>query len=226
MIRPRHISTTMLSTIALLLMAGANATPGKWVSLYNGRDLTGWHFEGSGAKPEAWRAEGEVLSCKGHAMCYLATDKEYGDFELRLEYRASEGANSGVGIRFPRGMWPSTDGMEIQILDDNSPKNKGTKPKELCGAIYSFVGPKPHPEKPAGEWNKMRIRCEGPDIQVWLNDVEVIHENLDQHDEKGKGPLPLSKRPRSGLVGLQCHYDPIDFRKIEIREITPESKGR
>src|SRR5690242_20496311 len=82
-------------------------TPGAWVKLYNGKDLTGWHTEGDRAKIDAWQPEGQILSCKGTAVGYLASDKEYGDFELKLDYRASKGANSGVGIRFPRGKWPS-----------------------------------------------------------------------------------------------------------------------
>ena len=217
---PRLSPITLLILILLSIPAIADTgKPGPWMKLYNGKDLTGWHTEGSGAKIGAWQPEGEILSCKGASIGYLASDMDYGDFELKLDYRASKGANSGVGIRFPRGKWPSTDGMEIQILDEKDPKNKDTKPKEFCGAVYSFIPPKARPSKPAGEWNSMRIRCQGPNIEVRINNVEVIHENLDLHDEQGKGSLPLSKRPHSGLVGLQCHYDAIDFRKIEIREI-------
>jgi len=193
--------------------------PGPWVNLYNGKDLTGWHTEGSGAKISAWQPEGDTLSCKGKSIGYLSTDKEYGDFELKLEYKSPKGANSGVGIRTPPGKWPSTDGMEIQILDDQDPNFKDANPNTLNGAIYSFVQPKEHPAKRAGAWNSMRILCKGPDIDIWINNVEVIHENLDLHEEKGKGNLPLAKRPRSGLIGLQCHYDPIDFRRIEVREL-------
>src|SRR5438128_593825 len=102
--------------------------PGPWVKLYNGKDLTGWHTEGSGAKIESWQPEGEILSCKGKSIGYLSTDKEYGDFELKLDYRLPKGGNSGVGIRTPAGKWPSTDGMEIQIIDDPDPQYKGAKP--------------------------------------------------------------------------------------------------
>lgn len=212
-------SLAVLSTMGVREAAAWPGKPGKWVKLYNGKDLSGWHTEGDRAKLDAWHPEGEVLSCKGAAMGYLAADKEYGDFELKLDYRASKGANSGIGIRFPRDKWPSTDGMEIQILDDRDPKNKDVKPKELCGALYSFIPPKAHPAKSAGEWNSLRILCQGPNIQIWINNVEILHEDLSLHNEKGKGDLPLSMRPRTGLIGLQCHYDPIDFRKIEIREI-------
>lgn len=213
------LSLVLAALTAVSPSAQAAGKPGKWARLYNGKNLEGWHTEGDAAKLDSWKPDGDVLVCRGGGMGYLASDKEYGDFELRLEYRLAPGTNSGVGIRFPRGKWPSTDGMEIQLLDDEAPKNKNTKPKELCGAIYSFVAPKPHPTHPAGEWNKLRIRCEGPQIQVWINDAEVIRENLDQNNQKGKGSLPLSQRPRAGLIGLQCHYDPIDFRKVEVREL-------
>lgn len=212
-------AVTVCAAFSAAALAHHGVKPGPWVKLYNGKDLAGWHTEGDRAKLGAWHADGDILICKGGGMGYLAADSEYGDFELKLEYRASKGANSGVGIRFPHGKWPSTDGMEVQILDDGDPKNKNTQPKELNGAIYSFIAPKAHPAKPAGKWNRMRIRCEGSNIAAWINGIEVIHEDLEQHNEKGKGDLPLSKRPRSGLIGLQCHYDPIDFRKIEIREL-------
>ncbi len=209
----------LLASASTATLAQNNAKPGAWTRLYNGRNLTGWHSEGKGSKLDVWKANGEFLTCVGGTSGYLAADKEYGDFELRLEFRIPKGANSGVGIRFPRGGWPSTDGMEIQILDDADPRYKDVKPDQACGAIYSFVAPKAHPARPAGEWNRLRIRCRGAEISVWINSVEVIHENLDTHNEKGKGELPLSKRPRAGLVGLQCHTDPIDFRRIEIREL-------
>jgi len=215
----------MWPVLAMVVLANpafaqiSSSKPGPWQKLYNGKDLSGWHAEGTDAKLDIWKPNGELLTCTGGKINYIATDKEYSDFELKLEFRIPKGANSGVGIRFPRGGWPSTGGMEIQILDDTDPQYKDLNPNQACGSIYSFVAPKSHPAKPAGTWNSMRIRCQGPDIQVWINNKEVIHENLDTHNEKGKGDLPLSKRPRTGLIGLQCHTDPIDFRKVEVREL-------
>src|SRR5687767_1939312 len=112
---------TRRTLLALLLAAGAAAEAG-FVKLYNGTDLGGWHVEKG--KIEAWKANGELISCVAPGGGYLATDKEYGDFELRLEYRIGPAGNSGVGLRFPKGGWPSTDAMEIQILDDTSPRYK------------------------------------------------------------------------------------------------------
>lgn len=191
---------------------------GEWVKAYNGKDLSGWHVESG--KLEAWQARGETLSCVKPGGGYLALDKEYADFELRLEYRLPPAGNSGIGIRFPRGGWPSTDGFEIQILDDEHPMYKNLKPDQANGSIYTHIAPKSRPQKPAGEWNRYEVRCQGPHVHVKLNGVEIINANLDEYqDSLGKGKIPLGKRPRKGLVGLQSHGDPVDFRNIEIREL-------
>jgi hypothetical protein len=202
------------ASLALALLPAGAAEP---VRLYNGRDLTGWHVESG--KLESWKANGEMISCVLPGGGYLATDKEYGDFELRLEYRIPPAGNTGVGIRFPRGGWPSTAGMEIQILDDADPRYKNLKPTHRNASIYTFVGPKVNPAKPPGEWNRLVIRCKGPLVVVELNGVETSRVNMDEHQEPGKGTIPLSKRPRKGLVGLQSHGDKVDFRNIEITEL-------
>lgn len=192
--------------------------PAGWVRLYNEKDLSGWHVEGDAAKLSSWKTDGPVLSCiKGSG--YLARDEEYGDFELRLEYRLPPAGNSGIGIRFPRGGWPSTDGMEVQLLDDAAPQYRDLKPEQANGSIYTFVAPIAHPAKPAGEWNKIEVRCKGPVVEVKINGKKVTSANMDEITSPGKGKTPLNKRPRAGLVGLQCHNDPVDFRNIEIRRL-------
>lgn len=204
-------------TLLAVLTGTATAAEGPFERPYNGKDLSGWHVESG--KMEAWQANGELLSCVKPGGGYLALNREYGDFELKLEYRLPPAGNSGVGVRFPRGGWPSTMGMEVQLLDDAAPRYKNLGAQHRNGSIYSFLGPKSNPGKPAGEWNQLRIRAQGPRLQVWINDVEVQNVNLDQETKKGKGELPLSQRPRRGLVGLQSHGDPVDFRNIEIREL-------
>ena len=70
-----------------------------------------------------------------------------------------------------------------------------------------------------GEWNLYEITCDGPKVIVVLNGIEVVNINMDEHTV-GEGNLtPLSERPRSGHVGVQCHNTGVDFRRIEIREL-------
>ena len=206
-----------LAIVTMTLVAAMGAAASDWVKPYNGKDLSGWHVESG--KLEAWKANGEMVSCVTPGGGYLALDKEYGDFDLRLEYRLPKAGNSGVGLRFPRGGWPSTMGMEIQLLDDDAPQYANLGAVHRNGSIYSFVAPKVKAGKPAGEWNKIEIHCQGPRVVIKINDQEVQNVNLDEQTQKGKGEKPLNERPRRGLVGLQSHGDPVDFRNIEIREL-------
>lgn len=199
-------------------LAGNTVQAADWVTLYNGTDLSGWHAERG--KITAWKANGELISCTGGGGGYLATDKEYGDFELRLQYKIGPGGNSGIGIRFPRGGWPSTDAMEIQILDDDHPNYAKLKDDQRNGSIYTHSAPKARAHKPAGEWNEMYVRCQGPHVLIRLNGVEIQNANLDDFaDSLGKGKVVLAKRPRRGLIGLQNHNSLVDFRKVEVREL-------
>lgn len=214
LVTPSHFGLAIAGVLALATVAVAAPD---FMALYNERDLAGWHVESG--KLEAWRAEGDLLSCVKPGGGYLATDAEYDDFELRLEYRLPPGGNSGVGIRFPRGGWPSTDGIEIQLLDEDPDRNHDLKPVQANCAVYSFVPPKERAAKPSGEWNRLTIRCQGPRLYVRLNGVEVQDVDLEKQTAKGKGKLSLAQRPRRGLIGLQSHGDPVSFRQIEIRPL-------
>lgn len=206
----------------LLVTAAIAAQPAArsdhFVPLYNGRDFTGWHV--NQGKWDPWQARPEMISFTGQGGGSLQTDREYGDFELCLEYRISRGGNSGIGIRVPPDGWPSTDGFEIQILDDDDPRYARLKPEDKHGAIYKHAAPKAHPFRPAGEWNRIVVRCQGPHVVITVNDVAIHDRNLDDFKESfGKGKIPLGKRPRKGQIGFPSHGDPVDFRNIEIREL-------
>jgi 3-keto-disaccharide hydrolase len=188
-----------------------------FVKLYNGKDLGGWHVQSG--KLEAWKANGEMISSVSPGGGYLTSDKQYGDFELRLEYRIPPRGNSGIGIRYPPGGHPSTAGMEIQLLDDDAPQYKNLKPSQFNGSIYKLVAPKARAAKPAGEWNKLAIRCQGPMIVIHLNGTEIQKVNADEHTTAEGDLVPLARRPRKGCIGLQSHGDPVDFRGLEIKEL-------
>jgi hypothetical protein len=179
--------------------------------------LKGWHVQNG--KPEVWKVDGNVIRCVAPGGGFLTTDREYGDFEVSLEYRIPPGGNTGVGIRYPPGGHPSTTGMEIQILDDDAPKHRNLKPSQYNGSIYHLVAPKAKAAKPAGEWNRLVIRCQGPRIEVHLNGVEIQNVNADDYPTAENNLVPLAKRPRKGCIGLQSHGDPVEFRSVSIREL-------
>src|SRR5438552_1178043 len=111
--------------------------------LFNGKDLTGWKVS-KGGKMSVWGAENGILFVNGSGGGWLMTEKEYADFELRLEFKLPPKGNSGVALRSKMDGNPSFEsGMEIQLLDDEWHKKnyKGLKDTQLTGSIYGIVPP-------------------------------------------------------------------------------------
>ncbi|SVD84496.1 uncharacterized protein METZ01_LOCUS437350, partial [marine metagenome] len=95
--------------------------------LFNGKDLTGW--AGVGGDQSNWRVKDGLLSCTGKpGSHWIATEEEYANFDLRLEYNIPQNGNSGVFIRAPIKGAAWVAGMEIQVLDDFGDKWKNLKP--------------------------------------------------------------------------------------------------
>ena len=181
------------------------------------KGLPGWHVQNG--KAEAWVAEGKTIRCVAAGGGFLTLDREYGDFELSVEYRIPPGGNSGIGVHYPPGGHPSSTGFEVQILDDDASQYRNLKPAQYNGSIYKLVPPKARAAKPPGEWNRLEMRCQGPRIQVRLNGIEVQNVNADDFPTAEEGLTPLAKRPRRGCIGLQSHGDPVSFRSFTIREL-------
>lgn len=207
---------------ALLLAAVATApatfAKDKWEKLYNGKDLSGWHVQNG--KLEAWKANGDMISCVEPGGGWLTSDKEYGDFELKIDWKIPPGGNSGLGIRYPGQGDPAHEGIEIQMLDDPAPEYKGKLvDAQYTGGLYYQVAAKAHPSKPAGEWNRYEVRCKGDRVQVKLNGVEIQDCDVSKETMGKGGHKSLAERPRKGFVGMQSHGHQVDFKNIEIREL-------
>ncbi|MES1166618.1 MAG: DUF1080 domain-containing protein, partial [Pseudomonadota bacterium] len=191
-----------------------------------GRDLAGWHVKDELNHANVWQADGEILRVKKGAKGdggWLTTDKQYGDFILRLEWKIPHNGNTGVGFRYPAEGEPAHEGMEIQILDDASPGNAGRPPEELTGSLYVEEAPLRKADKPVGEWNTMEITCRGSSLVVVTNGVETLRLNLDKltvlhgHHRQYK---PVSERAHQGFIGLQGDRgEPVEFRHILIKEL-------
>ncbi|MBV9123442.1 MAG: DUF1080 domain-containing protein [Planctomycetes bacterium] len=181
--------------------------------LFNGQDLTGWKV--NHGRKDVWDVENGTLVVKGEGGGWLMTEGNYGDFELRLEYKVSTNGNSGVALRAPLEGDPAYTGMEIQILDD--PTYKGIRPAQHTGSIYDVVPPSQEATKPAGEWNRMDIKARGRRITIALNGTVVVDANLDKYrDHAAKHPGLLRT---TGHLGLQSHTNRVEFRNIEVKRL-------
>ena len=187
--------------------------------LFNGKDLTGWQVA-PGGKKEVWTVDNGLLVTKSGGGGYLMTDKEYSDFEIRLDFKMSEGGNSGVGLRAPLEGDPAYTGMEIQLLDDVWHKEhlKDLKPVQLTGSIYGVVPPSKDALKPVGEWNGIDITAKGRQVTVVLNGVTTVDANLDDHKDAFKAHPGLTRD--KGHLGLQSHSNRVEFRKIYVKDLS------
>jgi hypothetical protein len=172
-----------------------------FVSLFNGKDFTGWRFaEESPPKeiPANWKVEDGVIKVTGGGKPNLASAGEYGDFELRLEWRGAvpgKGYNSGLFIRSGK----SVGANQINLAKGNEGNFIGGK---VTGA--KAVGDL---QKPAGEWNEWRVVATGDKLAFTCN---------------GKPAWEATGfTPAKGYIGLQAEGAAMEFRNLRIREIKP-----
>ncbi len=182
--------------------------------LFNGKDLTGWKVN-KGGKMEVWGAEKGLLYVEGGGGGWLMTEKEYGDFEVRLEFKLPKMGNSGVGLRAPMEGDPAYAGMEIQLLDDEN--YKGLKEWQYTGSIYGVVAPSKRVTKPAGEWQQMRIVAKGRKVMIEVNGTPVVDANLDDHKDSNKAHPGLTRE--KGHLGLQSHDGRVEFRNLYVKPL-------
>lgn len=194
----------------------------EWKDLFNGRDLDGWKATGN---PDAWGVEDGMIKCTPAKGGNLCTQQQYADFELCLEYKTEPDVNSGVFFRISDLEDCVHTGLEIQILDTHG---KQELSKKDSGALYDMVEPEVNAVKPAGEWNSMRVKAQGPAMEIDLNDQRVVTANIDDWHTPGKNADGTENKftkhawkdlPKRGHIGLQDHNGIVWFRNIRLRTI-------
>jgi hypothetical protein len=181
--------------------------------LFNGRDLTGWKV--LNGKMAVWGADNGLLFVNGKGGGWLMTDKEYADFEIRLEYKMPKHGNSGVALRAPMRGDPAYAGMEIQLLDDVD--YQGLRPAQYTGSIYDVVAPSKHVARPHGEWNAIQIMAKGRHVTVELNRTVIVDANLDDHKDRAEKHPGLLRS--AGHLGLQSHDGRVEFRNLYVKPL-------
>jgi hypothetical protein len=236
----KSFPTLVLFALTLAATAFAqDAPPAGFTALFNGKDLTGWRggdtfdhrkllempedqrtakiAEWTKTMREHWRAEGGELINDGKGA-YATTEKDYGDFELLVDYKTVPLADSGIYLRgIPQvQIWDSTETAKFALGAD---KGSGGLWNNSAGAPGK--DPLVKADKPFGEWNKFRIVMVGSRVSVWLNGKNVVdHAILENYYDRKTAP------PARGPIELQTHGGEIRWRNIFLREIGFEEANK
>jgi hypothetical protein len=181
---------------------------GEPIALFNGRDLSGWQVMGKAAN--GWKvADGilinETSQEKGQHKAYanLRTEREFEDFNLRLEFRVPENGNSGVYLR---GIY------EVQVANSYGRRND----PHNCGALYSRITPSENASKPPGEWQTFDITLVDRHLTVVHNDKKII----DNQPVLGcTGGALWSDESRPGPIYLQGDHTDVNYRNMVLRPV-------
>lgn len=171
-----------------------------FVSLFNGKDWSGWQFGGGHALPEKvpanWTIKDGLIHLTGGGAPHLGTQWDYDDFEFRLEWRAVNpkgNYNSGVYVR---------SGRKVNANQLNLAKGGEAGP---VGMKIKGAKAVPELQKPQGEWNEWKIRCVGDKLTLWCND-KLAFEATEFKDVKG-------------YLGLQAEGAAMQFKNLRVKEI-------
>ena len=208
-----------------------------WILMFDGKSTDGWRGYNLTAFPEkGWAVEDGTLhvigSSRGEAGGGgdLLYDKKYRNFELSLEWKVSEGGNSGIfylAQEIPgEPVWKSAP--EMQILDNEKhPDAKlGVDGNRAAGSLYDLIPGDMKAVKPAGEWNLVKIMVYKGTVVHYVNGKQVLEYHLWTEDwkkmvlnSKFKDYEWFLNTAEEGYIVLQDHGDDVWFRNIKIKEL-------
>ena len=174
--------STMKNDNSVSAVASTMATEElKWVSLFDGRTLNGWHGYNETGEVKNWTIEEGALVCLGAAHGDtggdIVTDKEFENFELTWEWKITKGGNTGVMyhvVEDPKYQAPYETGPEYQVIDDIGFPDK-LEEWQKTGADYAMNLPNDKKRlKPVGEWNASKIVFNKGHVEHWLNGEKIV----------------------------------------------------
>jgi len=221
---------------ALVLMAALplpkhnNMTADGWKPLFDGKTTSGWHSYGKSGADAQWEVKDGALhldKSKGGGGDLL-TDKEYSNFDLKLEWKIAPKGNSGLLFYVHEDPAKYQEayhtGPEMQVLDNDGHPD-GKIHKHRAGDLYDLIPCTKETVKPVGEWNEVEIISKDGTLKLFLNGTNVVTTTLwDEHWKSMVANSKFRQWPdfgtfKSGKIDLQDHGNEVWYRNIKIKEL-------
>ncbi len=221
---------------------GVDEAKNGWKMLWDGESTEGWRGARLDEFPEkGWEINDgilTVLSSGGEESAAggdIVTKELYGDFELKLDFKITEGANSGIKYYVDTDLNKgpgSSIGLEYQILDDKrhpDAKLGNHEGSRTVASLYDLIkADEDKPINPIGEWNTAHIISKDGHVEHWLNGMKVLE--YERGNDEYKKLVSESKyvtwpnfgESETGHILLQDHGDRVSFKNIKIKPITKE----
>ncbi|MCF6222466.1 MAG: DUF1080 domain-containing protein [Flavobacteriaceae bacterium] len=209
-----------------------------WVLMFDGKTSNDWRGYKKDHFPNGWVIENGTIQCLGSGRGEAGNkeggdiifDEEFQNFTLKLEWKISEGGNSGIFYLGSEGfdqIWRTAP--EMQVLDnDKHPDAKlGKDGNRKSGSLYDLIPAKPQNAKPVGEWNQIEIIVYKGTVIHKMNGETVVEYHLwtpEWNELVAGSKFPkLNKNwadvPTKGYIGLQDHGDDVWYRNIKIKKM-------
>jgi hypothetical protein len=211
----------------------------EWISLFDGETLDGWKRYNAVEIGPLWSVEDGAIKCDGTGHGEgspdiggsLITMQTFGNFDLELEWKISEGGNSGIlyhVVEKPECSNAYMTGPEYQVCDDSTMPDSAEFANKKAGSNYDmYAAPSDKKLNPVGEWNTARIIYNDGKVEQWLNGEKVVEfdENSADFQERfnkskwASGDYPYWNTYKEGSIGLQDHGAQVWYRNIRIKEL-------
>jgi hypothetical protein len=207
-----------------------------WKLLFDGKDLKGWHAYGASVPGAAWKVEEGALKLdvperagnKAKNGGDIVTDEIVkGDFELKVEWKVSKSANSGIFFFVTEDAKYKNmhdTGLELQVIDDAI--YEGAKENtHRASDFFSVANARVREVNPVGSWNQIHFIVRKNKLTVMQNGFTVQEHDLAGSDWKARiagsnlKNAPISKASYSGRIGLQDWGSTVWFRNIKLKKI-------
>lgn len=211
-----------------------------WILMFDGETSEGWRGYGKDHFPAGWSIEDGTIKMNGSGRGEAGAedggdiiyDQEFSNFHFKLEWKVSEGGNSGIfylGQEKPElgPIWKTAP--EMQVLDNEKHPDAmlGKDGNRQAGSLYDLIPAKPQNAKPVGEWNQVEIIVYKGTVVHKQNGETVVEYHLwtPEWEELVAGSKFPGLNPdwanvaKQGYLGLQDHGDDVWFRNLKVKEL-------